>query len=113
LFEVAPLETYRVIARVPDAEIDHIRAGQHGILVLTALPDDSYALEVTAITPTAEISEGANAFKVEAGLTSSADRLRPNMEGVAKISVGEHHLIWIWTHRLIAAVRLWLWSWWP
>ena len=113
LFEVAPLEAYRVIARVPDAEIDRIRPGQNGTLVLTALPDDGYALEVITITPTAEVSEGANAFKVEARLASGTERLRPNMEGVAKIEVGQHHLIWIWTHRLVSAMRIWAWSWWP
>jgi hypothetical protein len=35
------------------------------------------------------------------------------MEGVAKIDAGQRLLIWVWTHHLIDAVRLWLWSWWP
>ncbi|HYM03574.1 MAG TPA: HlyD family efflux transporter periplasmic adaptor subunit [Stellaceae bacterium] len=113
LFEIAPLNAYRVIAHVPDSEIDRVTSGQHGVLVLTALPDDRYEFDVKSVTPEAEVVDGVNSFRVEARLDGPSHRLRPNMEGVAKISVGEHHLIWIWTHRLIAAVRLWLWSWWP
>jgi multidrug resistance efflux pump len=113
LFEVAPLEAYRVIAWVPDSEIDRIRIGQTGDLVLSALPDDRFPFQVTALTPTTEVSEGVNAFKVEARLLASTNRLRPNMEGVVKIAVGRHHLIWIWMHQPVAAARLWLWSWWP
>jgi hypothetical protein len=35
------------------------------------------------------------------------------MEGVAKNDAGRHLLIWAWTHHLIDAIRLSLWSWWP
>jgi RND family efflux transporter MFP subunit len=117
LFEIAPLDAWRVVARVPDSEIQRIAPGQRGTLVLTALPDDRFPLAVTMVTPVAETSDGANAFRVEARLEAPPDvaieRLRPNMEGAAKIEVGRHHLIWIWTHRLIESARIWLWSWWP
>jgi hypothetical protein len=35
------------------------------------------------------------------------------MEGVAKLNAGRHLLIWSWTHHLLDAIRLFLWSWWP
>ena len=113
LFELAPLDAYRVVIRVPDSDIGRVVPGQHGSLVLTALPDERMPLTVRAVTPVAEQFEGGNGFRVEATLDQVSERLRPNMEGVAKLSAGRHLLIWIWTHHAIDAVRLWLWSWWP
>ena len=39
--------------------------------------------------------------------------LRPGMEGVGKIHVGERRLIWIWTHKIVYWIRMFSWSWWP
>ncbi len=113
LFEIAPLDSYRVIVRVPDADIAHVAEGRPGSLILSALPGEQFGLHVVRITPIAEQAEGDNTFRVEAKLVSISDRLRPNMEGVARIDAGRHLLIWIWTHHLIDALRLKLWSWWP
>jgi hypothetical protein len=63
--------------------------------------------------PSCHCRRGKNFFRVEAGLDEISDRLRPGMEGVAKIQIGERLLAWIWTHRIIDWFRLWFWSWWP
>jgi hypothetical protein len=58
--------------------------------------------------------EGRNYFKVEA--TFDADpgpRLRPGMQGVAKIHVDERKLAWIWTRSFVDWLRLSLWAWLP
>jgi hypothetical protein len=47
---------------------------------------------------------------VEAHLLSAPDRIRPGMEGVGKIGVGNRKLIWIWTHSLVDWFRFWLWK---
>jgi hypothetical protein len=113
LFEIAPLDSYRVIVRVPDSEIARVVPGHLGTLVLSALPDRHFDLHVVRVTPIAEQTDGANTFRVEARLDDVSPQLRPNMEGVAKIDAGRHLLIWAWTHHLIDAIRLFLWSWWP
>ena len=113
LFEIAPLDSYRVIIRVPDNEIARVAPDRAGALVLSALPDRQFDLHVVRITSIAEQADGANSFRVEARLDGVSPQLRPNMEGVAKIDAGRHLLIWVWTHHLIDAARLWLWSWWP
>jgi RND family efflux transporter MFP subunit len=113
LFEIAPLDSYRVIVRVPDNEIARVAPNHTGTLVLSALPDHHFDLHVVRVTPIAEQADGANTFRVEARLDTASAQLRPNMEGVAKIDAGRHLLIWAWTHHLIDAARLWLWSWWP
>jgi multidrug resistance efflux pump len=113
LFEIAPLDSYRVIIRVSDSDIARVAPDRTGTLVLSALPDRQFDLHVVRITPIAEQSDGTNSFHVEARLDGVSPQLRPNMEGVAKIDAGRHLLIWVWTHHLIDAARLWLWSWWP
>jgi multidrug resistance efflux pump len=113
LFEIAPLDSYRVIVRVPDSEIARVAPGGTGSIVLSALPDHHFELHVVRVTAIAEQTDGSNTFRVEARLDDVSPQLRPNMEGVAKLDAGRHLLIWVWTHHLIDAARLFLWSWWP
>jgi hypothetical protein len=58
----------------------------------------------------ATAEEGRNYFRVEAQLTGAPPKLRPNMEGVAKVVAGERSLLWIWTHRLPDWLRLTYWK---
>jgi hypothetical protein len=74
---------------------------------------DRLAFHVEQITPISTPQEGRNFFRVEARLQSSAQRVRPGMEGVGKIEVGERKLIWIWTHSLVDWLRLSIWKWLP
>jgi RND family efflux transporter MFP subunit len=113
LFEVAPLEGYRVVVFVDEGEIAAVARGQKGTLLLAAIPDASFPFSVTAVTPVARAREGRNTFRVEARLEGAPPRLRPGMEGVAKIETGPRNVVWIWTHRFTNWARLALWSVWP
>lgn len=113
LFEVAPLETYRIHLQIDERDVAHVAEGQTGTLMLTALPGESFEFEVEKITPVSSAEEGRNTFRVEAYLQDAGDRLRPGVEGVAKVVVGERRLIWIWTHEAVAWLRLKLWAWLP
>ncbi len=117
LFELAPLEAWRVILKVDERDIADVRAGQSGELMLTSLPGQSFPFKVKKVTPVATAEEGRNYFRVEAGLTlkqgASLPKLRPNMEGVGKVEAGDQSLLWIWTHRLSDWLRLTLWRWMP
>ncbi len=113
LFEVAPLDEYRLMLQVNENDIREIEIGQSGQLRLSGMPGDTLPLVIDKITPVSESGEGSNFFRVEARLESEPEQLRPGMEGVAKIEVGERKLVWIWTHKMIDWLRLWTWSWWP
>ncbi len=110
LFEIAPLDDYRVELDVDEADIASVAVGQTGHLALTALPGKRLAFTVDRITNVAETSDRRNVFKVEGHLDEDAALLRPGMRGVGKIASGEHRLIWVWTHRIVDRIRLWLWS---
>jgi biotin carboxyl carrier protein len=113
LFEVAPLEGYRIVLDVDERDVAYVSPGQHGRLVLAALPDEAMPLVVERVTPVAIATEGRNVFRVEAYPETPSPSLRPGMKGVAKIDTGRRSRFWIWTHDLIDWVRLRAWSWWP
>ena len=113
LFEVAPLDSYRVVLQVDERDISQIEAGQQGHLVLAALPREPFAFRVETVTPVAQAEEGINVFRVEGLLDATDVRMRPGMEGVAKVDIEERRLIWIWTHKLWSWLRMQFWTWWP
>jgi multidrug resistance efflux pump len=113
LFEVAPLEAYRVILEVDERDIAEVTGGQQGHLMLSALPTMPLPFMVQQITPVSTAREGRNYFRVEAQLQDPSIRLRPGMEGIGKIDVDRRLLLWLWTHRAIEWLRLTVWSWLP
>jgi len=110
LFEIAPLDDYRIILEIDERDISNVSAGQVGHLSLAALPGRNFELAVQRIIPVATTEEGRNFFRAEAHVDSPPALLRPGMEGVAKVEVGRRSLLWIWTHRMIDWLRFWLWS---
>jgi hypothetical protein len=110
LFELSPLDQYRVILRVDEEQIADVEVGQRGSLLLAALPDEPVAFEVSKVTPVAVAEEGRNAFRVEGVLDEAGERLRPGMEGVGKIEIDRRNLLWIFTRGLRAWLELRVWS---
>jgi RND family efflux transporter MFP subunit len=113
MLEVAPLDAYRVVLQVDEHDIAHVRLGQTGSLVLTPMPNAAFPVTVAKITPVSASRDGRNLFRVEAELAEHDPRLRPGMEGVAKIDVEERRLVWIWTHRMVQWLQLKAWAWLP
>jgi multidrug resistance efflux pump len=113
LYEVAPLEEYRVALQVDERDVDEIAVGQRGSLIFSAFPAEPLAFTVLQITPVSTAGEGRNTFRVEASLDETPADLQPGMEGVGKIEIDRRRLIWIWTHDVVDWLRLTLWSWLP
>ena len=109
LFEVAPLDSWRVVLKVDERDIGFVQVGAPGNLVLSSLPGAVWPFRVRKLTPIAVAEEGRNHFRVEAELGAQAPRLSPNMEGVGKIDAGRRSLLWTWTRPLVAWMRL---TWW-
>lgn len=113
LFEIAPLQAYRVILQVDEGEMRHVQLGQHGQLMISGIVGDPIPLSISKITPMATARDGRNFFRVEAGMDQVPAQLRPGMEGVGKIGVGERGLWWVLTHTFTDWLRLSLWNWMP
>jgi multidrug efflux pump subunit AcrA (membrane-fusion protein) len=113
LFELAPLNDYRVELAVPEQQVASVQPGQHGSLVVASLPDQSFGFTVERTTPVASSHDGRMVFQVDAKLDDQSHRLRPGMEGVGKIDAGRARLVWIWTRSLLDWARLAAWQWLP
>lgn len=113
LFEIAPLNQYRVALQVSETEISAVQVGQEGQLVLASMPYEVLPIRVDAITPVSDPAGGKNTFRVEASMVDTPDFLLPGMQGNARIAIEDHKLAWIWTRDLVRWLRLWFWSWWP
>lgn len=112
LFEISPLTGYRIVLQVDERMIGDLRLGQTGEVVFTALPRDVFAIEITGITPVAQVRDGMNRFTVEADLRDTSDtRLRPGMTGVAKIEVARESLLTLTLRPVIDWLRLARWRW--
>lgn len=113
LFEIAPLDAYRVILRVDERDIGEVQVGQSGQLVLNGLARDRMDFRISSVTAVAEQRDGTNHFRVEATLAQAAPDLRPGMEGVGKVEVGRRKVLWVWTHSTLEWLQLALWRWLP
>jgi len=110
LFELAPLDRYRMNAVVPESEVGFVKPGQSGELLLSALPDRTFPVVIASITSVAQAGEGVNGFEVIAPIDAGDQSLRPGMEGVVKIEVGRRNVAWIWVHPLVDWMRIKAWS---
>jgi RND family efflux transporter MFP subunit len=117
LFELAPLDAWRVILKADERDITLLSPGQTGQVVLASLPGEALGVKVKRLTSVAVAEAGGNHFRVEAELVPSSGKahapLRPGMEGVAKIGTTQHSLLWVWTHRLTDWLSLTWWEWTP
>ncbi len=114
LFQVAPLDSYRVLLQVNERDVKDVLENYQGTLVLSSLPGEKLPFIVDKITPVAVAEEGNNFFLVEARLKNApSPLLRPGMEGVGKIEIEPRKLIWIWTYKIVHWMRMFIWSWWP
>jgi multidrug resistance efflux pump len=114
LFELTPLDDYRIVLFVDERDIAHIAMGQEGALVASAVPERAIPFVVERMTSVSEPGDGQNRFRVEAVLRdrTDIDRLRPGMSGIGKIAVDERRLLWIWSYKIVDWVRLRVWRWW-
>ncbi|WP_145201566.1 HlyD family efflux transporter periplasmic adaptor subunit [Sphingobium sp. B2] len=114
LFEVAPLDDFRVVLHVEEADITYLRPGQKGRFAPTGLAGGTVPFVVTRISSVTGTQDGKNTFRVEAELDSGAPRtLRPGMEGIAKVTIDRRSNLWIWTRGLRNWLQLFFWKWIP
>jgi HlyD family secretion protein/GAF domain-containing protein len=119
LFEVAPLDMLRAEMAMPEDRIadvvteyrDAIAEGKalRGTLATTGRPGAHVDFEVERIDPVAQVVEKENVFLIRVRLEGNRPWMRPGMEGIGKINLGEKSYIWLWTRRLVNWVRMKLW----
>jgi HlyD family secretion protein len=110
LFEIAPLDQYRVVLQVDERDIRYVSVGQPGALTLTGAAARGLPITVANVTSVATADEGRNYFRVEARLDKNDPALRPGMEGIGKVNAGRGPLLWTWTRPLLERMQLLIWA---
>jgi multidrug efflux pump subunit AcrA (membrane-fusion protein) len=114
LFEIAPLDAWRVVVHVDERDVMFVRPEQHGTLLLAGMSGLARAFTMERIIAVAETDNGRNTFRGEARLDTETDTtLRPGMEGVAKIEVGTRSFLNVWTRGAVEWMRMQIWAWTP
>jgi multidrug resistance efflux pump len=113
LFEVAPLDEYRLVLEVDEQEIANIEEGQLGSLSLTALPRERWRFVIDQVSPIFQEEDGQVSYRTEAHIEGGIEALRPGMEGVGKIEIGHRSFGWILFHKMLDWIRLQVWLWLP
>ena len=84
--------------------------GREVELAFTSRPDLTFDAVLDRIDPVAETNDQGNLFRVRCDVTEGVPVWwRPGMTGIAKIDGGRRSLLWIFTHRTIDFLRLYLW----
>jgi RND family efflux transporter MFP subunit len=109
LFEIAPLDLYRVILQVDERDIEFVHTGQAGNLALTGQASERLPFKIAKVTPISTPTDGRNYFRVEARLEQAPGTLRPGMEGVGKVETDKHSILWIVTRGFVDWLTLTLW----
>ncbi|MFT7220187.1 MAG: hypothetical protein ACI8Z1_001804 [Candidatus Azotimanducaceae bacterium] len=114
LFEIAPLDAYRVVVHVGESDIDQVMEGQKGLITLSSHPNAKIPFVVEEITSVFNSRKDLGVvFETEGQLLKTEKFVRPGMEGYARINIGERSLGWILFHDVADWWRLKLWQYWP
>jgi len=110
LFEIASAEQYRLILEIDEHDIGYIMPEQQADLRMSALPTTIWQAQLADVIPVAISEKGSSAFRVPAIINGNANALRPGMEGVGKVNVGQRSMFWVYSHKLVDKLRLLAWK---
>ncbi len=113
LFEVAPLDAYRVIVHLDERDAGFVHPGQHGTVLLHGLT--GHAVAVQRARRVVGGGGGERPQHLPGGRHAGRRRpaLRPGMEGVGKVEVDRRSYAAVWTRGLVDWLRMLLWTWLP
>jgi multidrug efflux pump subunit AcrA (membrane-fusion protein) len=109
LYEFAELNPMRIEIAIPASELPHIHVGQLAQVQINGETGLVRTGEITRIRPQSEIRHELNVFVAEVEMENSDLRLRPGMEGAARIVGDRRPLAWHWGHRLCERILAVLW----
>ncbi len=109
LFEVAPLEDWKLEVEVPEWAAEEVRAGLEGAFAFQARPESTQPFTIERMRPQAEVRDERNVFVAEARVKRPSEWMRPGMEGMARVHVGRRRVWWVALHRVIDYLQLNMW----
>ena len=99
LFEVAPLQSLIIQISIPAEEVAHVQKGQSARVWIKGLESRSFTGRINRIHPDSELRDGRNVFVAEIMIDNPDQRLRPGMQGYARIDGRARPLAWNLFHK--------------
>lgn len=99
LFEIAPLDRIMIEIEVPAEEISYVEKGMPVSLRINAIPGKDWDSHIQNIHLRSRMRQSSNVFIVETELENHGLKMRPGMDGYAKILTGKKFLGWVLFHR--------------
>lgn len=99
LFEVAPLDKMLVELAVPEEDVTFVEVGSQVRVQLDAYGGERWTGQVVRVHPRSEIRDERNVFVAELMFDNPDGRLRPGMNGTAKITGPRRPLAWNLFHK--------------
>lgn len=111
LFEIGPMQPMRVEIAVPSSEIAQVKPGFPVKAWIDGQESDPITGEITKIHPRSETRDAETVFIAEVEFPNHDERLRPGMNGSARIDCEKRSLAWSLFHKPINYVRA-RFTWW-
>lgn len=111
LFVIAETDRIQADILIPADRRPYVKVGDTGELASKSDPGNFIEFTITEIDSVAQAVDNKNVFRATAVLETDKrpDWLRPGVEGVSRIKVGEAAYGYLWTRDLINWVRMKLW----
>lgn len=109
LFEIADPQEWMLEMDAPEWAVPELASGMRGRFACHAKPEQTTQMTVVRSRPISEVREGKVVYVVDAGFESAATWIRPGMQGVARIDLGDRPVWWVASFRVIDYLRLHYW----
>jgi hypothetical protein len=104
------MDSLYIEAELEERDYHEVVGKETGQVAFLSQPKLKFPVKISQIESAAMPREGGNIFVVRCDFTGEIqDWWRPGMSGLCKLSVGRRSLIWIFSHRTIDFLRMWLW----
>ena len=107
LFEIGPLNKMLIEIAVPEEEITYVETGMSIAIKLNAYPFETWHGNVSRVHPKSEIRDSKSVFIAEVEIDNAGRKLKPGMQGSAKIKSGAYPIGWNLFHRPMEQLRYW------
>ncbi|QDS89527.1 hypothetical protein EC9_37270 [Rosistilla ulvae] len=108
LYEIAEISPLRVEVAIPAEDISHVEIGMKVQIRLNSERLQPIVGKLESIRPRSVVRENRNVFVAELTVANPDGKLRPGMEGDARIETVRHTLAWNWFHKPWERAVAWL-----
>ncbi len=110
LYEMAPLNAFKLVIWASEKDIQSIKKGQTGELLLNAFPQHAVTFRTVSVSSLYQEGQADVTYRIEAHLEPTGLSLRPGMSGIAKIKTSKVSLLSLLFRDPYEWLRMRIWS---